>query len=374
MMRPMRAVAAGAVGFVLALSTAAAAGEPIATASGPAPVVFPGRQWVQRPPAELGVDPVKLQAFIDHLCTPSDHRKWGPTAKQNDFAGVIVKDGYVIASWGAPEGRFNWASSAKPLMATLLLLAVQEGLLASVDSRIADLGWPLSDKDQSMTFAHLANMVSGYSLPEAPGAAWAYNDYGIHLYALSLDRVYPGDGLNPPANRLLADLQLQDGNLFGAAHRGYGMVTSPRDFARLGWWWMHRGNWNGKQVLDASFFDRYCKATVPADLPISPAKEIDDYLQITSYGGSNNQTLVGPGIYGYNWWFNAPLPGQDQRVWPELPPDAFGTLGYNGNCMFMVPSLNVLVAARGYWGPYHLTDPQERIHQTFRLLMEAVGK
>jgi len=369
------AVAVIGMAWVLAARGVALAAGPAPTgASGPAPVVFPGAQWQQRPPAQMGIDPAKLQAFIDQLCTPSPKHSRGPTAGDADPAGVIVKDGYIVASWGPPEGKLNWFSSSKPVLATLLLFAVQEGRLASVDSRIADLGWPLSPKDQPMTFAHLANMISGYSLPEAPGAAWAYNDYAIHLYALSLDRVYPGEGLNEPAARLLADLQLQDGDVCGDAHPGYGVVTSPRDFARIGWWWMHRGNWNGKQVLDASYFNRYCKPCVPADLPVSRTKEVDDYLNIASYGGGNNQTKVGPGLYGYNWWFNAPLPGgEGRRVWPELPDDAFAALGYNGNCMFMIPSRGVLVAARGYWGEELDKDPRGRIHQTLHLLMDALG-
>ena len=55
---------------------------------------------------------------------------------------------------------------------------------------IENQGWDLIAKDAPMTFAHLANMTSGYARGEAPGAAWAYNDYAIKLYAVTLfDRV-----------------------------------------------------------------------------------------------------------------------------------------------------------------------------------------
>ena len=42
-----------------------------------------------------------------------------------------------------------------------------------------------------MTFRHLADMTSGYGRPERPGEAFAYNDYAIQLYQLTLfDRVF----------------------------------------------------------------------------------------------------------------------------------------------------------------------------------------
>jgi CubicO group peptidase (beta-lactamase class C family) len=58
---------------------------------------------------------------------------------------------------------------------------VHERKLAGVDAPVKDW-WDLSEKDQTMTFRHLADMTSGYDCGEKPGEAWGYNDYGIRLY------------------------------------------------------------------------------------------------------------------------------------------------------------------------------------------------
>ncbi|MBI2093200.1 MAG: serine hydrolase, partial [Candidatus Omnitrophica bacterium] len=91
----------------------------------------------------------------------------------------MIKDGYLVKTWGNPSARGGWASAAKPVMSTLLLFAVQEGLLNGVDDLVKDWWLNLDGstqlvaKDASMTFRHLANMTSGYARGEIPGAAWA---------------------------------------------------------------------------------------------------------------------------------------------------------------------------------------------------------
>jgi len=344
------------------MACAAKAGDPA--------VHFPGQDWDAKSPADAGVDGDKLQAVISMLCEPSQNRSLGPTQEAADFTGVAIKDGCLIATWGKPDYKFDWFSSSKPVLATLLLLAVQEGRLASVDDRLADHGWDLSPKDQSMTYAHLANMTSGYSLPDKPGAAYAYNDYGIRLYAVALDRIFSGEGLNPPAARLLGQLQLQDGDVF--SNTNLHVKTSARDFARIGWLWMNRGHWNGQQVLERRFFDQYCRPHVPPELPVSAGKEIDDYLKIGTYGGNNNQHTYGPGLYGFNWWFNQPVPGLGRRNWPAAPPDTFASLGFGGNNMYMFRGSGLLVAARGNWGKSNTDVPTSRTSQIHTVLLEAV--
>jgi CubicO group peptidase (beta-lactamase class C family) len=349
-----------AAAMLLCLAACSWAAEPVAR--------FPGKSWERKSPAEVGLDEAKLQEFIGGLKMLAENRKWGPTKENPESYGVVIKDGWLVASWGEPSSKFSWYSASKPVLSTLLFHAVQEGRLKGVDDRIADWDWKLSDKDQPMTFAHLANMTSGYTLKDAPGTAFAYNDFGIHLYALTLDRVLGGKRLNEPAAGLFKDLQLEDGDVFGATQKGYGVVTSPRDFARIGWFWMHRGNWNGRAVLRREFFDNCMKASVPPNLPISTDKETDDYLHIESYGGGNNQLDYGPGIYGFCWWFNAPLPNTGRLNWPDAPTDTFAALGFGGNNMVMIPSRSLLVAARANWDKVSGAEADSRSNQLLKLL------
>jgi len=225
-------------------------------------VAFPGNQWEVRSPSELGMDGSKL----DQLAANIGGR------------GIVVKDGYVVKTWGSVSSKSDWASAAKPVISTLLFFAVEEGLVPSVYDLISNWGWNLSPKDQGMTFFHLANMISGYARPEPPGEAWAYNDYAIRLYGLTMQDVF-GTTLDGAAQQRFAPLQLEDGSLFGS-RGGLGISTSVRDFARIGWLWLNKGNWDGNQLVPESYFDAYMKPLVPLDLPRTSSASTNDYLGI----------------------------------------------------------------------------------------------
>ena len=104
--------------------------------------VFPGAEWEYRSPAELGMDPAKLDTFVGYL----------------GGSGVVIKDGYLVKSWGGDTTEIMWASAAKPVLSTMLFFAIDEGRLASVDTPLSDLGyWSFQPQDTAMTFRHLAD-------------------------------------------------------------------------------------------------------------------------------------------------------------------------------------------------------------------------
>lgn len=302
-----------------------------------ADVVFPGKTWQTKAPEELGLDPARLDAVAVSL----------------GGRGCIIKDGYVVKSWGPQDEKSDWFSSAKPVLSTLLFFAIQEGKVESVDTKIASFGWPLIPKDQTMTFRHLADMTSGYARPEAPGAAWSYNDFAIQLYQKTLfDKVFredPATAANSPER--FGKIGLEDGLAFRESNRR--ISASVRDFARIAWLWLNRGNWDGKPVLAERFFVDYMRPDVPKDLPNTEKAETNDYLRIGSYGGgSDHFSKAGPGIYGFNWWYNSTGRGHpDSPTWPGAPAETVMSLGFGGNCTALIPSQRLLVvAANADWG------------------------
>ncbi len=189
----------------------------------------------------------------------------------------------------------------------------------------------------------LANMVSGYACAEPPGAAWGYNDFAIQLYAKTLEKVF-GETLEQVIRSRLGDLQFEDSEIFGSRN-GTGVTASPRDFARIGWLWLNRGNWNGKKIIQPALMDEFLRAGVPHDLPRT-ANKSEDYLKIGSYGGGTNQTPSGPGVYGFNLWFNNKIES-GVRVWPSLPEDAFQANGmWNRDTLTVIPSWRMVIASR----------------------------
>jgi hypothetical protein len=85
-------------------------------------VVFPGKAWELKRPESIGLDEERLEAL----------------AKALGGRGCVVKNGYVVKAWGSQSTRRDWFSSAKPVLSTLLLFAIQEGKIKSVDQPILD--------------------------------------------------------------------------------------------------------------------------------------------------------------------------------------------------------------------------------------------
>ena len=318
---------------------------------------YPGSQWETREPSALGLE----GAWLDRLADALGGR------------GCVIRDGYVVKAWGSQSEVRDWLSSAKPVLSTLLFFAIEEGRVTSPDAPLKDFGWRLSPKDQTMTFRHLANMTSGYARPEPPGAAYAYNDFAINLYQQTLfDKVFrdaPGKVANDPLR--FGALGLEDGLRFRESNRR--ISASVRDFARIAWFWLNKGRWNAKTVLPERFFDQYRKPDVAASLPFTTPAPTDDYLRVGTYGGGSDQVRdTGPGNYGFNWWFNDQ---ENKLTWPDLPRDAYASLGAGGNNTFSIPSLNlVLVSAQGDWGSFRPNDANVRMNRHLRLLMQAAKR
>lgn len=322
-------------------------------------VTFPEKTWATRPPQELGLDTALLNE----------------AARRLGGRGCIIKDGYVVSAWGKQEELGDWYSSAKPVLSTLLFFAVEEGRVKSVDQRVADFGWEFHPKDQKMTFRHLGAMTSGYARPEEPGEAWAYNDFAIQLYQRTLfDKVFKADAKAvAEAPERLGALGFEDGLQFTSRRR---LSASVRDFARIAWFWLNRGRWNETQLLPQRYFDEYMKPDAAGDLPRTRKVEgEDDYLGIGSYGGTSDQTGYGPGLYGFNWWFNGHSRLNPENLnWPDAPPDTVMSLGHAGNCAALFPSLHMMVVcANGKWGEEAPGDPAFRMNQVLKLVAEAAG-
>ncbi|HVJ69059.1 MAG TPA: DUF5060 domain-containing protein [Caulifigura sp.] len=319
---------------------------------------FPGQTWQPVPAAEVGLSPERLEAIAVAL----------------GGRGCILKDGALVHSWGDQAQIGDWKSSAKPVLSTLLMFAMKEGKVSSPDAKVADFGWELSPKDRTMTFRHLANMTSGYARPEAPGEAWAYNDFAINLYQKTLfDKVFKAEpeACANSAERFGA-IGLEDGLKFRVTNRR--ISASVRDFARIALFWMNRGKWNGQQVLPEAYFAECLKPHVPKNLPNSADAETNDYLKIGSYGGgSHHFSTAGPGVYGFNWWFNETgHQHPDRRLWPDAPADAYMSMGHGGNHSVMIPSLGLaVICAEGDWGQSVAGQADSVINQRLKLIAWA---
>jgi CubicO group peptidase (beta-lactamase class C family) len=327
---------------IAALAVIAALGGPAAAPAQPA--VFPDSTWATATPAEVGLDVAKL----DEL------------AQTVGGAGFIVRYGYHVYAWGDTTHRWDWGSASKPVISTLLFFADQEGL-CTIQSAVGDFMPGGSPKDSSITFFHLANMTSGYSRGEWPGQAWAYNDFAINLYGYVL--CYQVFGMTPQAvfDGHFGFLQMEDAPVLDGASQ-YARIKhmSVRDYARLGLFWLHRGNWDGVQILPPSYFDTYVTNQVPSQLPRTTQNGPESW-NLGSNGGGDNQTRNLQGHYGMNFWVNT------NGLWAGLPANVYQANGHDGGeVCTILPDLELVAASAGAsWG-----HPSTA---TIQLLYDAAG-
>jgi len=323
-------------------------------------LVFPGETWQMATPESQGIDSAKLREALDYL-----HENAGGVGTDET---VIVRNGYLI--WEGPDANnvHEIYSCTKTFTSTVLGLLATEGVLGVDDYAVRYL--PSLD-DQYPAYAqiklsHLATMTSGYdsikgdgwkfyetdpakhheyvltfTTPGPPlfpaGTSFKYHDPAVHILGYILTKA-AGEPLEQLFIKRVADptgmkqftwsnYGYRDGILFnnpaGTPGKGQGgAYSSPRDLARYGLLYLNKGNWNGKQILDASFVERATSTQVPAEVKTK-------YYDLT-------------GRYGFFWWTNG-IKADGMRPWPSAPPKTFAAHGAGRNFIFVIPEWHLVI-------------------------------
>ena len=336
--------------------------------------VPPRHQWAHVAPQQAGFDAGKLAAAVEYArskaeVTPTDMRQvlldaytprepgyriLGPVIPRDQPSGLVVRGGRIVTQWGDIDRLDMTFSVAKSYLATVAGLAVDDGLIASVDERVSDYvpgPWYEGAHNGAITWTHLLQQTSDWSgtlwdvadwadRPEgdhpsqrplhAPGTRYKYNDVRVNLLAFSLMQV-----LRKPLPAVLKErvmdpigasttwrwhgydnswttldgLSLQ--SVSGGGHFGGGMFISAADHARFGLLMLRDGQWGGKRLLSKDWIAR---ATRP-----SPMK--DDY--------------------GYLWWLNT-----GRKAIPAAPESAFWAAGFGGHYVYIDRENDLVVVIR----------------------------
>ncbi len=325
--------------------------------------VFPGKTWQHASPESLGLSDGKLAELRDLV----------------GGRGCVVRHGKMAFAWGDQGKSQDIASAVKPVISTLLFVAVAEHRLKSADDMAADFEprlRPLNHgKDAGIAWRHLASQTSGYGLAEKPGEAWAYNDFALALYFDTLmGKVFQQPGVEVFRTRFAEPLQFEDTFSFDKPKAGR-LAVSVRDFARFGLLCLHHGNWNGRQLVNSRAFDVMLNSPVPASLPRTSGIEAEMIPGQRSLGGTRNITPTGPGFYSFNWWLNR-TNALGQRLFADAPPDTFVAAGHGGmRVLWIMPSLDLVCS----WNDSPIDDhdkspgnPNTKMNRAARLLKESV--
>jgi CubicO group peptidase (beta-lactamase class C family) len=300
------------------------------------------------------------------------------------FAGpwqiVIIHHGYLVAEWyglpAMPTTTFDGWSSTKSSTGIAYGLLLEDSrnhklphdAQITLDTPIYDYvpeGFPLSDPEKKkIKLRHILSMTSGIAgedhgligladtpgggdyeialgkqpnrfghtaekLVAEPGTHWEYSDAafahlslffyhatGRELADFMKERVFDPIGIQ----NVGWDWQGGAGNIGPHNNAHSGLRFSARDFARLGYLMVHDGKWNEKQIIPHSWIETATKSSQE----INPS-------------------------YGYTFWVNT-----DGVLWPSAPRDAFAFRGFTASRLYIVPSLDLVVARLGYapqnWG------------------------
>jgi len=334
---------------------------------------FPGANWTTRTPAEVGLDVAKLNAIQSYL----------------GGRGCIVRNGYLVYSWGNIANCGDVASAAKPWYSTFLFKAVEEGRLASLDTpavqyepQLSTLNASLGFKDTNITFRHFANQISCYGVQESPGMAFDYNDWQMALFWDTLFlKVYGATYANVDTTvlqpELTSILQCQDSPTFlafGTGDRPGRLAVSPRDFARFGLLYLHQGNWNGTQVVSYSNATIAVTSPLPLSIPRTAGVAADMISGQRSIGSliiPDNQTDH-DGCYSWLWWVNG-IQRNGQRRWPSAPSNVYACLGHaNGKRgIAVMPSQDIVISWNDTLLDTYPADPHP-LNPVFQYTMEGI--
>ena len=291
------------------------------------------------------------QAAFDEQAdrTGWDRQALGELISQAAEAGtdtlVVVHGGEIIVEeyfGNDPDYQRDIASAQKGIIALLIGIAEDEGLLGLDDPVTAHLGagWAhgaLSEAD--ITIRHLLTMSSGldsdFETVAAPGTVWEYNNNVYHKLRLVLEAV-AGDDIQAVSDEWLFDPIGAAGSwsvrgLVGLGVRDshgdrlLGLSMGPSDLAAVGRLVLAEGAWGDTQIVPADYVAE----------ALSPSQDLNP-------------------AYGYLWWLNGsdrhllPLDETgDGPLVPSAPTDAAGALGAADQKLWVSSSLDLIIVRQG---------------------------
>lgn len=334
-----------------------------------------GFEWQTASPAEHGFSLELLDKAKEVL------------ADKGTKSLLIVRNDQIVYEWyaaGHGVDKLHYtASLAKAVVGGLSLsLALHDGLIF-VDTPACLLipSWKNDPLKSQITIRHLATHSSGIEdaeqddIPHAdlpgwkgqfwkripdpfsisrdfapvvftPGSDYAYSNPGMALLAYAVtaslqnskykdirtllrERIMRPIGINDKEWSIGYETTYDVDSLPLVANWGGGSFTA-RALARIGRLMLHRGNWDGIQLVDPLWVDR---AVSYAGTPL-PER-------------SAHQPNPASGL---GWWTNF------DGVWKQVPRDAFAGAGAGNQVLLVIPSLNLIVVRNGS----NLYNPADR--------------
>ncbi|MGC1514198.1 MAG: serine hydrolase [Maribacter sp.] len=287
------------------------------------------------------------------------HKILGPTKKRGGPAGLILKNGYIIAKWGDTQRVDMTFSVTKSFLSTMAGLAFDDGLIEDVKDKVGDYIWDGTfdgAHNSKITWEQLLQQNSAWSgelwggkdwadrppkeggiddwkraQPEEPGTVMEYNDVRVNVLAYSLTHI-----LRKPMPLVLKERimdkigasttwrwfgydhawtevdGLQMKSVTGGGHSGAGLFINAEDMARFGLLFLNEGKWKEQQLISKDWIHKATTSSIP-----NPN-------------------------YGYMWWLNR----KGDRHWEGLSENIYYAAGFGGNFIVIDNENDLVVVTR----------------------------
>ncbi len=253
------------------------------------------------------------------------------------FPAVVIRNGRIVGQKGdITRTGYIWSGS-KSVVALMVARLLQQGQIAHYDVAVPNSNVP---SDPPATFRQFMSMTSDYNLfPHSPGNHYAYNNGGVHFYGTYLKNTfYPGrTEVQMLQESYVSALGFQDALSYNTA--GYlsgwdgGWSMSTRDLARIGYLVLRNGNWNGQQILPASFINDLYTNQIPGSATQA--------LGTDAFYNEFPATNYLPGAYSFGFW----LPQHTGLFGSQSQTEAISMSGAFGTSMHISRSKDLVIVA-----------------------------
>ncbi|TLP77297.1 serine hydrolase domain-containing protein [Maribacter sp. ACAM166] len=306
------------------------------------------------------------------------HQILGPTKKRGGPAGIILKNGYIVAQWGDTKRVDMTFSVTKSFLSTMAGLAEDDGLMSNTKDNVAHYIWDDTFKgahNSKITWEHLLQQNSAWSgelwggkdwadrpssegdiddwkfeEPKEPGTVMEYNDVRVNVLAYSLTHLWRKPMPLVLKERIMDKIDASttwrwfgydhawteiDGlkmkSVTGGGHSGAGLFINTEDMARFGLLFLNNGKWQNEQLISSSWIK---KATTPS----TPNPN-----------------------YGYMWWLNK----KGDRHWEGLSENIYYAAGFGGNFIVIDKEHDVVVITR-WLEPNKIEEFMKKVTAAFK--------
>ncbi len=263
--------------------------------------IWPTRSWETSTPEEQGMDSAALAKLV----------AFGKTRGFDSLLlvrhGRIVLDAYYAPySAELPHPVF---SVTKTVVASLIGVALKDRLLDGLDHPVLDFfrGRPIEsfdDRKRAITVQNLLDMTSGLEWEEgfeggrqqsltdmvqsfdwnkfvldrpmshAPGDVFYYNSGNPHLLSAIITKLTGKNAEDYAKAHLFEPLGIEVPSWRrdpeGISVGGFGLYLFPRDMAKIGYLYLHHGEWQGKQLLPDGWAESIAHATLSMNASVDP--------------------------------------------------------------------------------------------------------